>query len=702
MAMEADVPEMDEELGVSIETAADQLASDVKRAVNFITETFQEDWEDAQDFYNGESDVAKVANRSTATHTAVRDAIRGARPSLLRIFLHSDSINEFIPTSTQTAPLAKAQSKYVNQLFFRSGGYRALYDAIQDAMLKKYGVLKYWYEEDSEPVTIELRNISQEEFQQLNQSPDVVLENAELGQSIGGVQLINVDATSTATYGCIKIKHVTLPKFFFDEHATSTKPGDFRVMGHSEEMAKGDVLAMGYDITMDDMDGLDTHDPEMQSHSGESEKRRGHVKQQEERHQDPVMEPILITEVFARFDLDGTGIPKLYKFILGGTNYEYLAHEPALTVDYGVLNIDPEPGCLHGKSIFDILRERQNVMTSLLRATVDNAHLSNTRRLAVHETLVNMEDVLNTALGAPIRVRAPGQIQEIGTQSTVGAMLPLLQYLKQDAETQVGVTNAAMGLDHDALQSTTKEAALNTIQLSQGQIETMARNIAEGLEEVFRGILKLSLWNMPPMQTIEEAGQYLPVDQTLFQPDLYMRPNVGLGTGDDMTKLQGYQTILQNQLLVMERLGAVNPVVGLDNVYNTIADMTKIYGINDVSRYFAMITPEMSQQFAQQIAQSQQEAKDRQVDPGTALIEVERIKGQIKQQEMILDAKLKARSEDLDRELDALKAADKSDLDRDRLDLDREIAAAQNVINVANLRKDTEKQRKDPIQKGSE
>lgn len=701
MVMETDVPEMDEEIGVSIDTAADQLASDVQKAVNFITETFQEDWEDAQDFYNGESDVAKVANRSSATHTAVRDAIRNARPSLLRIFLHADTINEFIPESTQTAPLAKAQSKYVNQLFFRSGGSRALYDVIQDALLKKYGVLKYWYEEDDQLQTIELRNISPEEFQQLEQSPDVQLSNVTLGQSYGGIQLINVDATATSTYGCIKIKHVNLTTFFFDENATSTRPGDFRVMGHSEEMVKGDVVNMGYDITMDALDGIDTHDPETQSHSGEAEKRRGKTKESAAPHQDPTMELVLITEVFARFDLDGTGVPQLYKFILGGTNYDYLAHEPAMNVDYGVLPIDPEPGLLWGKSIFDVLRERQNVMTSLLRATVDNAHLSNTRRLAVHEQLVNLDDVLNTALGAPIRVRAQGQIQEIGTQSTVGAMLPLLQYLQTDAETQVGVTNAAMGLDHDALQSTTKEAALNTIQLSQGQIETMARNLAEGLEEVFRGILKLSLWNLPPQQMMEQAGQYLPIDQTLFQPDLYMRPNVGLGTGDDMTKLQGYQAILQNQLLVMERLGAVNPVVGLDKVYNTIEDMTQIYGIHDVSRYFETVTPEMSQQFAQQIAQSQQEAKDRQLDPGTALLEAEKIKAELRTKEIILEAKLKARDADLDRELEALKAADESDIKRDQLDLDREVAASKNVLELGKLKNAADAPRTDPIQQAT-
>ena len=659
-------PNLEPETRLSVEDMEREVAAEVERAVNFINSDFMPEWEKAQKYYNGDSNLPKVKGRSNVVATVVRDSVRNARPSLLRIFLHADPIVEYIPSGPHTAPLAHQQSKYVNTLFFRSGGYRALYDAMQNAMLKKLGVVKFWWDDSTVSEYRYIANVPADEMERLSQQPNMqVVEQEPAGAAYlvpgsAPIPLFNATIAVMREAGKIKLENVPLEQFFIDENATSVH--DARVIGHQRNMRVGDVVAMGIDYEL--LEDLDARDPEDLGGTGEAELRRGYSKTTETPSHDPMMRNVLITEAYARFDLDGTGIPQLYKFWLGGSRYALLDFERCQQVPFGIINIDPEPNTIWGKSLYDIMAQEQDTMTSLLRATCDNAHLSNNRRLAVHEQLVNLDDVMNNAIGAPIRVRAPGQIQEIGVQSTIGAMLPLLQYLKQDAETKVGITGAAMGIDHDALQSTTREAAVNTIQLSQGQIEVMARNIAEGLSAVFNGLLNLSIWHLDRQQVLEMNGNYLQVDQAMFDPTLFMRPNVGLGTHQREEKLAGLQGVLAQQKEIISQFGPMNPIAGLPQVFNTLEDITRLHGLHDVSRYFAPLTEESAQQL-QQIMQ--QAAENQPLDPGNAMLQAEKLKAELRAQEKLLEFTLAERRAAIERQIQALEFAAKDDLERDRM-----------------------------------
>jgi hypothetical protein len=622
---------------------------------------------------------------------------------LLRIFLHADPIVEYIPSGPHTAPLAHQQSKYVNTLFFRAGGYRALYDSIQNAMLKKIGIMKFWWDDSAEIEYRYLSNVPMDELERLSQTPDVeIVEQSETGavfMSPTGepIPLFTATIARMRQGGKIKLENVPLEQFFIDENATAIH--DARIIGHQRNMRVGDVVAMGIDYAL--LENLDARDPEDMGGTGEADLRRGYSKTTEQPSKDPMMRNVLITEAYARFDYDGVGIPQLYKFWLGGTNYALLDFERCHQVPFGIINIDPEPNTIWGKSLYDIMVQEQDTMTSLLRATCDNAHLSNNRRLAVHEQLVNLDDVMNTAIGAPIRVRAPGQIQEIGVQSTIGSMLPLLQYLKQDAETKVGITGAAMGIDHDALQSTTREAAANTIQLSQGQIEVMARNVAEGLTTVFNGLLNLSMWHLDRQQIMESNGNYLQVDQAMFDPTLFMRPNVGLGTHQRDEKLAGLNGVLMQQKEIIAQFGPMNPIAGLPQVFNTLEDITKLHGLNDVSRYFAPLTEEAAQQL-QQIMQQAQENQP--LDPGNAMLQAEKLKAELRAQEKLLEFTLAERRAAIERQIQALEFAAKDDLERDRMAQQLQVAETRHAqsVDIAAVRREQDKPREAPYEAPTE
>ena len=68
----------------------------------------------------------------------------------------------------------------------------------------------------------------------------------------------------------------------------------------------------------------------------------------------------------------------------------------------------------------------------------------------------------------------------------------MMDYLDQIKEDRTGMSKASMGLNPDALQSSTKAAVSATVSASQAQIELLCRVFAEnGMKPLFKKILKL-------------------------------------------------------------------------------------------------------------------------------------------------------------------------------------------------------------------
>lgn len=660
---------------IDIETAASEVEKLVTDAIDFITSELLTEWEEAEEFFRGKSNIPKIEGRSQVTETVVRDAIRALKPSIMRVFAQAAKIVEYTPmntSDTMSGAVADIQSLYANQLFWTSGGYKALLDSVHDTLLKKNGLLKTYFCEYSEIEYIEISDLLAEEYEVLINTPGVTVISSEVDTAIDGVtDTYAVELAYARKAGELKIEYVPLHEFFIDDGATSFT--QFKVCGQQRNMTIGDAMMLGIDF--DDLDALDGEDVEMKEGAGESIARRRYAKRGDDDGDtaDPIMRRVLITEAYARFDLIGMSVPQLYRFYLGGTSHTLLRHDRVSEVPYSTICADPIPGTFFGNSIYDVLMEDQDTQTSLLRATCDNAHFSNNKRLAVHDSLVNMDDVLNNAVGYPIRVKQPGMIQEIGVQSSVGAMLPLLQHLGVTSNVKVGITDAAMGLDPDALQSTDKDAVRNTINLSQGQVELMARNIAEtGLKDVFDKLLRLSMRHMSKEQVIELNSSYLPIDQSIFNPSMKLRTCVGLGTASQDMKLAGLQQVMQHQMMVITQFGWGNPIVPVAKLYNTIADMAAMMGLSNVGRYFTPISEEQAQQMQQKLQQAAQKP-----DPTAAIVKAEEIRGQtgLKKAEIEAQTELTLAQQQHAREI--MKIMMNDDLSRDEMLQKLEIEAAK-------------------------
>ena len=136
--------ELKEKTKDQIETIVQNAIAD---AVDFVESEISEDRIRSQRYYDGEVDLGFEDGRSKVVATKVRDTVRAIKPSLMRVFLSTARPVEFMPHGPEDVNMAEQATDYVHYEFQRSNGYRVLNDAFHDALIKKQGIVKAYWEQ---------------------------------------------------------------------------------------------------------------------------------------------------------------------------------------------------------------------------------------------------------------------------------------------------------------------------------------------------------------------------------------------------------------------------------------------------------------------------------------------------------------------------------------------------------------------------
>ena len=627
----------------------------IEDAVDFIESEISDERIKAQRYYDGEVDIGYEDGRSKVVATKVRDTIRAVKPSLMRIFLSSSKPVEYTPKGPEDVAAAEQATSYMHYEFNRQNGYRVLNDAFHDALVKKQGIVKaYWLMTPIAKIYT-YSDLSDDEFTYLVADDGVtVLEHTvEYAAAMDpmGMQVEapvhSVKISREEESGELRVESVPPEEFFIDRNARNLE--DAYVVAHRTDMRVGDLIAMGYDP--DVVSNLDSFDAGSEVTEAEVFARRGYAEDySDEDAQDPSMKNVTVTEAYMRIDADGTGIPVLHRITCGGTAYEMLDYEPADEIPFAKFEVDPEPHTFYGRSLAEIIIDDQDAATSILRGILDNVAMTNNPRIAVTEGAVNMDDVLNNEIGAVVRQRTPGAVQTLAVPFVAGQTLSALSYMDGLVETKTGVTRASMGLDPDAMQSTTKSAVTATVQAAAGQVEVMVRNLADGMKDLFGIMLRLMVKNVDEDQMMRLNGAFVPIDPRVWDTGMDVSINVGLGTGREEERAMAYREVLGLQRQVYAEYGPSNGVVSLVNIRNTLSDMMAASGIRNSDRYFQPITPEYEQQLMQQAQQAAQ-AKGQQgpQDPqAMAFMQAEQMKAQTRAQTDAMKVQLDAQKAIMD------------------------------------------------------
>jgi len=652
------------------EQQIEDIAKDaVQQAVNFVESEIAETRMKSQRYFEGEVDIGEEDGRSKIVSTKVRDTIRAIKPSLMRVFLSSENPVEYVPTSQEDVKMAEQATKYAHWRFTELNGYRLLNDAIHDALVKKTGVLKIWWEDNTEAEIHSYSNVTDEEMllivndenvEVIEHSTEAVIDMDEMG-----VEMERPEHSLKISYkkekGELKIEALPPEEFVVDRNAKSVE--DAYVVAHRTEMRVSDLVEMGYDFDeISELSGLTSDDS---FRDEEDFERRGYDQDEEDNNEDLSMKKVQVTEAYMKIDKEGTGVATMYRILLAGGESKLLECEAWGEVPFAVFEIDPEPHTFFGRSVADLIMNDQDSSTAMLRGLMDNVALTNSPRQGYVQGQVNVDDLLNNEIGGLVRLKSPQALVDIATPFVAGQVLDAIQYMDMTVESKTGVSKASQGLDPDALQNTSATAARLQAQQGAGQIEVMARNLAEGgMKRLFKLMLNLMVENSCEETMMRLHGEFVPIDPREWNASMDVTVNVGLGTGREDQRQVALQQALQMQMQIWSTYGSSNGLVTMTGIRNTLGDMLSLNGVRNVDRYFNPMTPEQEQLLIQQ--QQEMAQQNPQLSDGEALVQAEQYK-----------ADRKAEMDMLKAQIDAQKAIAIDDRERDALDQELIIKAAE-------------------------
>jgi hypothetical protein len=623
---------------LTVDDLAALCDAEIADALDHDATAASEDRERAIEYFLGEvPDVGVQPGRSSVTSHDVADTIGWILPGLMRVFTGTDKVVTYQPSKPGDEGGASQATEYVNFVFMNEcDGYQVLWDAFQDALLVRNGILKVWW--DDTPIYSEERfsGLSDDGLTLLASDDSVEIVEHEAAEVPG---LSMQPGVPPMVLHSGRIRRVEQPgrlccgavpreEFLISRRARSMADADF--VAHRRMVARADLIAAGYD--RETVLSLPTYAES--AFSSES------LARDEERmasavwsSQDPMRQEVEIYEAYIRADQDGKGQLCWHRMIIGArTSKIVLDHEKVEDHPFQDVYAERVAHRWEGRSVFDDTADIQRVKTVVLRQMLDNLYLQNNpQREVVESQIIDPDEVLSPKIGGVVRVKSSGAVREIVIPFVGQNALLGLEYADQIIEKRTGVSRSTMALDPQALTNQTATAVNASQMASYSKIELIARNMAECLRQYFRKVLKIVVANQDRERVIRLRDQWVPVDPRSWNASMDCVIDVGLGTGSRDRDMMVLQQLAMKQEQILAQLGPGNPLVSLTQYRATLAKIVEAAGIRSPETFFGEITPEVEQQMVQKAAQA---AQDPRAAEAAAKMRIEEQRLQIELQKM--------------------------------------------------------------------
>jgi len=600
----------------------------------------------------------EVDGRSKLQDSSVQDVVEALLPALLAPFISSDTVVEFKPVGQEDEEHAENASAYANHIFMvDNDGVQIQYTWVKDALLQKNGfVYADWTMLDRTSRT--QISVNYNGLQQIIEDKEVeILQVAafdgmgapidpamiEAGQFDPESAQFELDIRRTWKEGRVKVRNIP-PEYLLVSNTAVTE-NDARLIGWQEQVTLSDLREEGYpeekleniafsDGRESDQGGVRYAREQAQggtlSDSGASEST------------DESTRKLWRTVVWTKVDFDGDGKAELRKIVRAGaklTGGNILLNEEADCVPIVSFTAIPMPHQLFGRCPADQTVPIQDGKTAMLRAAMNGTYNTIEPRFAYVESLSNedtWDDLMLQIPGAPIRMEAPGAVQQIGDAPDLGATYQMLEYFDRIREARTPVTRQDQGVDPNVLQEKTAREATIQANASSQRKELILRLYAESLGKLFKLIHKTTIKHQDKPRQIRLLNKWKEVDPRYWNAEMDVSVSVGLGTG---TKDQQMQSLMMINGIQMGDLQVGLPTVDPSKLYNTRAKLCEYSGLSSPELYFN--DPDDQQQPQQPPApspeqmQAQEQQQKQEADQINAAIEKARAEGKQEGQDQV-------------------------------------------------------------------
>jgi hypothetical protein len=547
------------------------LDNEIDNAIGYINTETVEERRNALMSYNREPYGNEVEGRSTIVTGEVAEAVDGALPQLIRIFTQSDNVVRFEPKAPGDEEAAKQATEYCNWVLMNDNpGFEVFHTWFKDALLQKNGVIKVWWNDETDVTKEKYENLSDEELTmllsdgtmeivsqeqvQVGEMPSMIPDPAT-GMPVQVMQPIfayNVKVKKINKKGSVKVENVPPEEFLISKKTRRIADSPF--VAHRKLTTRSELIAMGFKAK--EIDELPAYDD--LTFTPERVARFPNGEQPDDPSLDASMDEIETFECYIRTDYDGDGIAELRRVFYAGSTI--LENEEADFIPFCSVCPIPMPHKFFGHSLADRVSDIQKIKTTITRQMLDNLYLSNNARMAVVDGQVNLDDMLTVTPGGIVRVKNPQAITPLTVPLVANQAFPMLGYMDEVQQKRTGVTQASQGLDPNILQNATATAVAMVQNAGAAKVELIARIFAEsGVKDLFKSILHLVCKYQDKERIVRMRGKFVPIDPREWSNEYDISINVGLGTGNREQQMAMTAAVLQKQEQILAQMGMANP-----------------------------------------------------------------------------------------------------------------------------------------------
>ena len=123
-------------------------------------------------YYKGEKFGNEEEGKSQIVLTEVRDSVLSLLPHIMRVFFSGTKAVEFMPTGPEDIQTAEQATDYINHIVQKDNdGFGVCYAAFKDALVRKTGIIKWWWDESWVVTSHEFSGLSEQALVALLNEP---------------------------------------------------------------------------------------------------------------------------------------------------------------------------------------------------------------------------------------------------------------------------------------------------------------------------------------------------------------------------------------------------------------------------------------------------------------------------------------------------------------------------------------------------
>ena len=585
---------------------AQSVSGQLRECAGWDGDTISQDRKTALDYYFQRPRGDEIRGRSSVVTGDVSSMVEANLAQMLESF-SNQNIAEFDANGPKDDDQASLESFAVVQAVMRdNNGYQELGTAIKDALLLRNGWIKCWIEEQETAETLNLENASVDTIAGLREEPGIEVELKAFDET---AQTATVRVTSTLKH--FRSKAVDPANMLYPRQWNTTECQDIPFIAERHIEARSKLLERGFPKAKISRLKKWTHDTKIDSLARDvrEEPSLSHGV-------DKSGDLIEWFECFVLVD-SGNGIAERRRISMAGTSAQsLLENEPVSLVSYATGSPFINAHRMTGISLFDKLKQTQDLNTGLNRALMDNVNTVIKNRTAYLDGKVNTDDLADGRPNGNIRVKASvGNVNQaitaFQTPDISGGILQNLEYQRQ-VRSELGgasleLATGQMQMAGGRVGSQGVDRAFSVMeQLAAHMTKNMATSLIRNLFLLAHATLRE---NFDTPVNVKVNGRWTSPTPSEWQPRTRVTVKVGMSPGERSRKVATLQQIVDAQLNLAQQ-GQDNVLVNIEGFYRALTDWGRAADVPNPEQYFLDPSTDESKQALQAKEQSAAKAAE--------------------------------------------------------------------------------------------